>query len=70
MDELRARIGILSSGSRGTLHVILPPSRHDLAALAHRFGEIYEENYTSDGGIELRFAIVKKYQHKYAEFEA
>ena len=70
MAELRARIGILSSGSRGTLHVILPPSRHDLAALAHRFGEIYEESYTPDGSIELRFAIVKKYQHKYTEFEA
>ena len=70
MNELRARIGILSSGARGTLHVVLPPSRHDLAALAHRFGEVYEESYTPDGSIELRFAIVKKYQHKYTEFEA
>ena len=69
LEELRKRIRALSSGSRGTLHVVLPPSRHDLAALAHRFGEVYEENYTSDGGVELRFSILKKYQHKYMDFE-
>ena len=69
LDELRARIGVLSSGARGTVHVMLPPSRHDLVALAHRFGEVYEETYTPEGDIEMRFAIVKKYQHKYAEFE-
>ena len=69
LNELRARIGVLSSGSRGTVHVLLPPSRHDLVALAHRLGEVYEENYTPGGEVEMRFAIVKKYQHKYAEFE-
>ena len=69
LAELRARIGVLSSGARATVHVLLPPSRHDLVALAHRFGEVYEENYTPEGDVEMRFAIVKKYQHKYAEFE-
>jgi len=70
MPELRERIGVLSSGSRASLHVVLPPARHDLAALAYRFGEVYEEKYTEDGGVELRFSIIKKYQHKYTEFEA
>ena len=69
LDELRSRIATLSSGSRRMLHVILPPSRYDLIALVHRCGEVYEEQYTPDGGVEMRFAIIRKYQHKYMEFE-
>ena len=69
LDELRSRIGALSSGSRRTMHVMLPPSRHDLVALAHRCGEVYEEEYSPEGRVEMRFAIIGKYQHKYMEFE-
>ena len=69
LDELRMRIRALSSDSRRMMHVLLPPSRHDLAALAHRFGEVHEESFTPDGGIDLRFSILKKHHHKYVEFE-
>ena len=69
LDVLRDRIAVLSSGSRCTMHVLLPPSRHDLVALAHRFGGVSEELYTAEGDIEMRFSILNKYRHKYEGFE-
>ena len=69
LDVLRERIIVLSSDSRQALHVLLPPARYDLVALAHRFGEVHEENYTEDGKVEMRFSILNKYRHKYGEFE-
>jgi hypothetical protein len=36
--------------------------------LAHNAGNIYEENYTPDGTVELLFAIDEKYQHLFKEF--
>ena len=69
LDVLRERIVVLSSGARHTMHVLLPPDRYDLVAMAHRFGEVHEENYTDDGKVEMRFSILNKYRHKYMEFE-
>ena len=69
LDVLREKIIVLSSDSRHTMHVLLPPDRYDLVAMAHRFGEVHEENYTADGGVDMRFSIVNKYRHKYGEFE-
>ena len=69
LDVLRERIIALSSDSRQSMHVLLPPDRYDLVAMAHRFGEVHEENYADDGKVEMRFSILSKYRHKYGEFE-
>ena len=67
--ELREQIIVLSSGSRRAMHVLMPPDRYDLVALAHRFGEVHEEIYSADGKVEMRFSILNKYRHKYMGFE-
>ncbi|MBR2345226.1 MAG: GTPase HflX [Lentisphaeria bacterium] len=68
LEDLKRFLADFAGKSRNLLHALIPPHRHDLIALAHSTGSVYEENYTSDGHADLRFAIQEKYQHRFEEF--
>jgi GTP-binding protein HflX len=68
LDELKRFLADFAGKARNLLRAVIPPSRHDLIALAHSAGNVYEENYTPDGCAELVFAIQEKYQHRFGEF--
>ncbi len=70
LDVLKQRMSLFASRSRHVLTVNLPPSRHDLAALAHARGSVLNEKYGEDGSLSLVFSIGPKYQHKFAEYIA
>lgn len=68
LDLLRERLASLASEHHQLLRVTLPPQRHDLAALAHASGRIYEEHYNDRGELELVFTIAPRFRHKFLEF--
>ena len=68
LDLLRERLTSLASEHHQLLRVTLPPQRHDLAALAHASGRIYEEHYNDRGELELVFTIAPRFRHKFLEF--
>lgn len=68
LDQLRERLASLASEHHQLLRVTLPPQRHDLAALAHASGRIYEEHYNDRGELELVFTIAPRFRHKFLEF--
>ena len=68
LDELRAKLAMFAGKSRELFRVLLPPYRHDLIALVHSAGQIYEEEDMPDGSCRLVFAIEAKYQHRFREF--
>lgn len=68
MAELRRRLVELAGVERRTARVLLPPERHDLIALAHSDGAVYEEQYAEDGSLEMVFAIDARHYHKFSEY--
>lgn len=68
LDELLDRVSTLAGTHRRVLRVTLPPSRHDLAALAHAEGSVFEENYQEDGSLQLVFSIGPHHQKKYSPY--
>lgn len=68
IDQLRERLASLASEHHQLLRVTLPPQRHDLAALAHASGRIYEEHYNDRGELELVFTIAPRFRHKFLEY--
>ena len=68
LDDLRTRLALFAGKSRELLRALIPPYRHDLIALAHNSGQVFEEEYSPDGTLRLVFAIEKKYQHRFREF--
>ena len=68
LDELKRVLADFAGKARNLLYVTIPPQRHDLIALAHGCGNVYEENYTPDGMAEMVFAIEEKFQHRFKEF--
>ena len=68
LDDLRSRLALFAGRSRELLRAQIPPFRHDLIALAHSTGQIFEEEYSPDGTLRLVFAIEKKHQHRFREF--
>ncbi len=70
LDLLRERLSAFAGMNRRFLHVTLPPSRHDLAALAHAHGHVLEERYEEDGRLELTFYISRQLQHKFDDYQA
>ena len=68
LDELRAKLALFAGKSRELFRALLPPYRHDLIALVHSSGQIYEEEYMPDGSCRLVFAIEAKHQHRFREF--
>ncbi len=70
LDQLRERLSAFAGKHRRLLRVLLPPERHDLAALAHARGHVLEEHYEEDGGLELIFSIDQQHRHKFADYLA
>lgn len=68
LDELKKVLADFAGKARQLLYASIPPSRHDLIALAHGNGNVYEENYTPEGVAQIVFAIEEKYQHRFEEF--
>ena len=68
IDELRKRLGSIAAEQHQLLRVVLPPERHDLAALAHASGRICEEHYRDDGFLELVFTVGPAIRHKFEEY--
>ena len=68
IEQLRERLASLASEHHQLLRVTLPPRRHDLAALAHAAGRVYEENYNDRGELELVFTITPRLRHKFLEY--
>ena len=69
LDQLKAKLPQLISGDRKILHLLLPPARADLAALAHALGEVYEEEYAPDGVLDIVVAVEAKYCHKFLDYQ-
>lgn len=65
LREYLARIG---SAGRRLLTVQLPPERHDLAALAHAAGSVYEEKYAETGDLRMVFTIDERHRHKFQDY--
>ena len=68
LDGLRSALALFAGRSRELFRAEIPASRHDLIALAHNSGQIYEEEYAPDGTLRLVFAIEKKFQHRFRDF--
>jgi len=68
MAELRCELARLARRHRGVLEVSLPPERSDLAALAHRCGEVFEEEYDAAGNVSMIFSIGDRYEEQYEPF--
>ena len=68
LDELKAKLALFAGKSRELCRAVIPPSRHDLIALVHNAGQLYEEEYLPDGSCRLVFAIENKHQHRFREF--
>lgn len=68
IDELKQRLAAIAAENFQLLRVKLPPGRHDLAALAHASGRIYEEKYNEQGELELVFTIGPVHRHKFLEY--
>ena len=57
MPELIERLREFAGRGSRILHCVLPPERHDLAALAHRSGAVLMQRYEPDGSIIMRLRI-------------
>ena len=68
LEQLKRLLADFAGRNRGLLRAAIPAHRHDLIALAHSAGNVYEENYTPEGTAEIVFAIGEKYQHRFGEF--
>ncbi len=68
IDALKKRLTAIAAENFQLLRVKLPPERHDLAALAHASGRIFEENYNEQGELELVLTIGPVHRHKFLEY--
>ena len=67
MAQLRSKLPELAAGDRRIMHLCIPPSRSDLAALAHAIAEVYEEEYAPDGVLDIVIAVEEKHYHRFAD---
>lgn len=67
-DELLSRISSFVSNRIRLLHLKLPPSRHDLAALIHANGNILESEYDDEGNLLLTINIPQGYEKRLAAY--
>ncbi len=57
IDALRDKLTEFAGACRRIHRAILPPSRHDLRALAFKAGSVLEEQYDDNGNLELVFSL-------------
>ena len=68
IDKLKDRLCQLASINREIIKVQLPPTRHDLVALVHSAGQIFEEEYLENGDIHLVFTIETRHSSKFEPY--
>ena len=68
MDELVKKIAEIVDTKLSRLKVVLPPSRHDLMAFAHKNGAVLAEKYDELGYLHLEINIPEEYFHKFEPF--
>ena len=68
IDELLSRISRFVSDRIRLLHLKLPPTRHDLAAMIHANGNILESEYDDEGNLLLTINIAQGYEKKLADY--
>jgi GTP-binding protein HflX len=68
IDKLKDRLVQLASINREIIKVLLPPNRHDLVALVHASGQIFEEEYQDNGNINLVFTIETRHLSKFEPY--
>ena len=69
MAELVEELTSLARRHTSTLHVVLPPDRSDLAALAYAQGKVYESEYDDFGNLTLVFSIGANLCERYAPYK-
>ena len=69
MESLMEELTSLARRHSSTLHVVLPPDRSDLAALAHAKGKVYESEYDDFGNLTLVFSIGANLCERYAPYK-
>ena len=68
MERLKQRLALLAGAEQQVLHVLIPPARAELAALAYSAGKVYECEYLEDGSARIVFSIDLKLRRRYEEF--
>jgi GTP-binding protein HflX len=68
MDSLVKKISEIVDTKLSKLRVLLPPSRHDLMAFAHKNGAVLSEEYDERGYLHLEINIPQEYFHKFEPF--
>ncbi|MEI8246516.1 MAG: GTPase HflX [Lentisphaerota bacterium] len=68
MEDLQARMNSFVSDRVRLLHLRLPPSRHDLAALIHASGNILYSEYDDAGNLFMTINIAQAHEKKLTDF--
>ena len=68
VEELRRALGAAAARDSRVLTLRVPPSRHDLIALAHAKTRVLEQSYNDDGSLDLTIAANGFYRDKFKEY--
>lgn len=68
IDELSIRMASYTGARTSTIKLSIPPSRHDLVALAHAKGNIMDSKYDDEGNLLLTLSINQAYHNKFMDF--
>ncbi len=68
IDRLKSRLSEFAGRHSTVFRCILPPERHDLAAMAHRSGNVIEQNYGDDGSMMMTVQLDRNLAGDFAPF--
>ena len=68
MAELVQELTALAKRHSRVLKACLPPARHDLAAMAHRSGEVLEQEYDDNGNLTMIFTVPETLEEQYRPY--
>lgn len=68
-DELRRAIAEAAGRDRKIMHLVLPPARHDLIALAHAGTRILDSEYREDGSLRMTISANDFYCDKFKDYQ-
>ena len=68
IKDLEEKLLDAVSADSTLLRVKLPPSRYDLAAMAHQHGNVLESKYDEDGNLWMTFHIAENIDEKYKDY--
>ncbi len=68
IDELLESLAVDLSHHRETVKLIIPPNRYDIVSLAHKYGEIIDNEYDEQGNNLLVVNVDNKNLKKFGDF--